>query len=207
MTTIIVKDGNGNLQSVPVMPIGQTTGSASMSVVLASDVVSSVVLGATANVAINNLPASQNVVFGSTANVAINNYPATQNVSFTNQSIVIKGTVGVDYSANKPSLPVVANTQWVSSGLYASWYLIKTVPANASRVNIEIQNTSGAQIAILRDDGTAANAAAPLNASVFSLSGGVGSGSQGGGWSSTTFRGRLQVYAASSAVFVSIMED
>ena len=116
------------------------------------------------------------------------------------------GTTGLDFSANQPTLPAIG-ANFAASGPYASYVLIATRAANLSRANIDIENTSGAQIVIVRDDGTAATSAAPANASVFALAGGSGAGSQGGAWSSTTFKGRIQVFAALSSAQVAIMED
>lgn len=116
------------------------------------------------------------------------------------------GTAGVDYSANKPTLPNVG-ANFAAAGPYASYVLIATVPANSARFGIDIENTSGAQIVIVRDDGTAASASAPVNASVFVLAGGSGVGSQGGAWSSQTFKGRLQIYAPSSSAQVAVMGE
>jgi hypothetical protein len=116
------------------------------------------------------------------------------------------GTTGLDYSANKPTLPNVG-ANFAASGPYASYVLIATVPASATRNNVDIENTSGAQIAIIRDDGTAAGGAVPVNASVFALAGGSGAGAQGGAWSSQTFKGRLQIYSASSAAQVAVMVE
>lgn len=113
---------------------------------------------------------------------------------------------GLDLSANRPTLPNVG-AAFAASGPYASYVLIATVPAQAQRNNVEVANLSGAQIAIVRDDGTAANGAAPQNASVFALGGGSAAGAQGGTWSSSTFRGRVQVYAPSSTAIVSVMVD
>lgn len=129
---------------------------------------------------------------------------STADTSFPVQSI--SGSTGLDYSANKPTLPNVG-ANFAASGPYASYVLIATRAANPARANIDIENTSGAQIAIIRDDGTAAGAAAPVNASVFSLAGGSSSGAQGGSWSSSTFKGRIQIYALSSAAIVAVMED
>jgi hypothetical protein len=120
--------------------------------------------------------------------------------------VVDAGTTGLDYSANKPTLPNVG-ANFAASGPYASYILITTVPASATRNSVDIENTSGAQIAIIRDDGTAAAAAAPVNASVFALGGGSGAGAQGGAWSSQTFKGRLQIYSASSAAQVAVMVE
>jgi hypothetical protein len=116
------------------------------------------------------------------------------------------GTTGLDYSANKPTLPNIG-ANFAASGTYASYVLIATVPASPSRNNVDIENISGAQIAVVRDDGTAASGAAPNNASVFSLGGGASAGAQGGAWSSQTFKGRLQIYAPSSTAIVSVMVD
>jgi hypothetical protein len=123
--------------------------------------------------------------------------------------IASAGSTGTDFSANKPALPNVG-ANFAASGPYASYVLIRTVAANAARKVVEIANLTGAQIAVIRDDGTAATAAAPVNASVFALAGGVSAGEQGGGWSSATFRGRLQIYAPaalSGNAVVTVMED
>lgn len=116
------------------------------------------------------------------------------------------GSTGTDYSGNKPAIPAVG-ANFGSSGTYANYVLIATVPANSSRFAIEVENTSGVQIAVVRDDGTAASGAAPANASVFALTGGSAIGAQGGSWTSQTFRGRVQVYAPSSTAQVAVMQD
>ncbi|MEZ7525200.1 hypothetical protein [Burkholderia vietnamiensis] len=116
------------------------------------------------------------------------------------------GSTGTDYSANKPTIPNVG-AAFGASGPYANYVLVATVPALATRNNVDIENISGAQIAVVRDDGTAANGAAPANASVFALGGGASAGAQGGAWSSQTFKGRLQIYAPSAAAVVSVMVD
>ncbi len=116
------------------------------------------------------------------------------------------GSTGANYSANRPTLPNVG-ANFAASGPYASYVLIATVAANPARFNIDVENNSGAQIVVVRDDGTAAGGAAPVNASVFALAGGSGVGSQGGAWSSQTFRGRLQIYAAASTAQVAVMGD
>ncbi|WP_146002717.1 hypothetical protein [Telmatospirillum siberiense] len=117
-----------------------------------------------------------------------------------------QNSLGADYSTNQPALPNVG-ANFSSSGPYANYILIATVPANSARTNIEIDNNSGSQIAVIRDDGTAGTGSAPVNASVFPLAGGAGTGSQGGGWSSQTFQGRLQIYAPVSTAQVAVMED
>lgn len=121
-------------------------------------------------------------------------------------SATAAGSTGTDRSANKPTLPNVG-ADFAAAGPYASYFLVKTIAANESRALVDIENISGAQIAVVRDDGTAAAAAAPVNASVFALGGGSGEGQQGGSWSSTTFRGRLQIYAPASTAIVTAWED
>jgi hypothetical protein len=121
-------------------------------------------------------------------------------------TVAAAGSAGADYSANQPTLPVVG-ANFAASGPYASYVLIATVPASATRRNVDVENNSGAQIAIVRDDGTAAASAAPVNASVFALSGGAILGAQGGAWSSTTFKGRLQIYAPSATAQIAAMVE
>jgi hypothetical protein len=110
---------------------------------------------------------------------------------------------GYDYSANKPTIPNVGSN-FAASGPYASYVLIATANASSSRTNIDIENTSGDQIVVVCDDGTAATGAAPVNTSIFALAPGAAAGAQGGAWSSVTFDGRVQVYAPSSSDQVAI---
>ena len=114
-----------------------------------------------------------------------------------------------DFSVNAPSLPNIG-ANFGGTGIYANYVLVATVPAvsvTGSRHSIEINNTSGAQIVLIRDDGTAAGGAAPVNASLIPLAGGAQAGAQGGGWNSTTFSGRVQVYAPSAGAQISIYTD
>ena len=129
----------------------------------------------------------------------------------TNASpLFIKGTsvgsTGKDFSIGVPSLPNIGSI-FGNSGIYANYILNTTVPANTSYLNIDIENVSGNNIVIIRDDGTANSGSAPLNASIFSLAAGSANGAQGGSWSSTTFKGRLQIYAPVSNSFITIMVD
>ena len=55
------------------------------------------------------------------------------------------------------------------------------------------------------DDGTAVTGGTLTNASAFALQGGIGVGAQGGSWVSTTFRGRLQVFAPSAGAQVAVV--
>jgi hypothetical protein len=139
---------------------------------------------------------------GAAAHVGVKN----GNAADLNVTAVAAGSVGSDLSANKPALPAVGQP-FAAAGPYASYVLIATVPASPSRNNVDIENISGAQIAVVRDDGTAGSGAAPNNASVFSLVGNSVAGAQGGSWSSTTFKGRLQIYAPSASATVCVMVD
>lgn len=124
------------------------------------------------------------------------------------QPVVQSGSTGTDYSANKSTITIPnVGAAFGASGPYANYVLLTTIPASATRANIDIENISGGQIVLVRDDGTAAAASAPNNASAFALAGGAGVGSQGGSWSSATFKGRLQIYAPSSSAIVSVMVD
>ena len=116
------------------------------------------------------------------------------------------GSAGTNYSANPPSWPNIG-ANFSASGPYASWYLVATIPALATRFCAEIDNMSAAPILVLRDDGTALSGSAPVNPSAFVLNPKVGAGPEGGSHRSTTFQGRYQVYAASSSAFVSARID
>lgn len=116
------------------------------------------------------------------------------------------GSTGRDFSANAPALPNVG-ANFGASGPYANYVLIATAPANAFRFSIDVENTSGSQIAIVLDDGAAASGAAPGNASVFALSGGGSVGAQGGSWVSQVEKGRLQIYAPSASAQVMIRQN
>ena len=116
--------------------------------------------------------------------------------------ITSKGTVGTDASLNKPGLPNVGANFATSGNIYANYLYLGVIAASTSRNEVEVVKTSGAQIVLILDDGTAASGAAPANASVFALGGGSGAGSQGGAWQSSIFKGRVQIYAASSSAQV-----
>ena len=103
---------------------------------------------------------------------------------------------------NKPALPVVG-TNFGGTGPYANYFYLGSVP-NILGKEVEVVNTSGAQIVLILDDGMAATGPAPQNASVFSLAGGSGVGSQGTIWNSLVFKGRIQIYAPASTAQVMV---
>lgn len=125
----------------------------------------------------------------------------------TSQSILtavshIRGSAGIDYSTNKPALPVLGANL---TGLYAGYLLVATVPPLASRSEVEINNTSGGSIVVVLDDGAAATGAALSNASLFTLNGDT-VGFTGGSWSSSYFKGRLQVFSSdtNAQIFINV---
>ena len=104
-------------------------------------------------------------------------------------------TLNLDYSTHQPSLPNIG-ANFGGAGPYANYVLIATIPADEGRCHLEVENTSGAQLVLLLDDGTAASSAAPVNATVFALAGGSSAGAQGGSWADA-FQGRLQLFSPS----------
>lgn len=121
-------------------------------------------------------------------------------------SVAYAGSAGRDASVNVPVLPVVG-AGFGGAGPYANYVLVASVPANPSRLSIDVENMSGAQIAVVLDDGTAANGATPANATAFALAGGSATGAQGGSWVSLVEKGRVQIYAPSSSAFVAIRQN
>jgi len=117
------------------------------------------------------------------------------------------GTTGLDFTANEPTWPVVGANFGSFGGPYDSWILLATIPAQPSRLQITIDNMSSAQILCLRDDGTAGPGAALVNATGFTLNPKVSVGPEGGNYSSATFRGRIQIYGASSSQTVAVSTD
>lgn len=132
-------------------------------------------------------------------------YPPTMNPSGAVCTFASSGSAGADFSANRPAIPNVG-AGFAPSGPYANYVLVATAPA-ATRSGIDVENTSGAQIVIVLDDGTAAPGSAPANASVVALAGGAGVGSQGGSWVSQTEKGRVQVYAPSASAQVMVRSN
>lgn len=86
------------------------------------------------------------------------------------------GSTGTDYSANAAAVPI------------ATYVLLATIPANPQRYVVEVQNQSAALIQVVKDDGS------DNNKTSFLLASGGAAGTQGGAWSSLTFRGRVRVY-------------
>ena len=117
------------------------------------------------------------------------------------------GTTGLDFTANDPTWPAAGANFGTFGGPYDTWILLTTVPAQPARLNVTIDNMSSAQILCLRDDGTAGPGAALSNATGFTLNPKVSVGPEGGNYSSATFRGRIQIYGASSSQIVAASTD
>lgn len=116
------------------------------------------------------------------------------------------GSAGTDFSANAPTWPNIGSN-FAASGPYASWFLLKTVAANPARQKITVDNMDVVALLCLRDDGTAATGAAPVNATGFTLNGKATAGPEGGHYESTTFRGRMQFFGPSASQIVAISTD
>ena len=114
-------------------------------------------------------------------------------------------TTQIDRSANKPALPVIGGN-FAAAGPWASYVLIATIAANPSRAFVEVLNASGGRAVVILDDGTAGAGIAPANATAFPLDSST-LGGQGGSWSSSTFRGRVQIFAPSSGAIVAAYEN
>lgn len=121
-------------------------------------------------------------------------------------STTLTGTTGTDLSINVPTIPAVGSN-FPGTGTYANYVLVTTVPVNSNRVSIDVENPSGDNILLIRDDGVSNIGSVPVNASLIPLAPGNGPGTQGGSWTSVTFKGRVQVYAPSSSDFITIATE
>lgn len=99
------------------------------------------------------------------------------------------------YSANSPVIPAIG-AAFAASGVYASYVLIATAPADEGRSYLDIENSSASLIAVVLDDGVSAAGVVPSAAqvAVFSLNAASAAGGQGGSWAAN-FQGRAQIYA------------
>ncbi len=116
------------------------------------------------------------------------------------------GTAGLSYDVNRPALPNVG-ANFGSTGNYANYVLIQTVPLPpiyTFRSEVFIQNNSASQIILVLDDGTASTGSQPVNATVIPLASGAGAGAPGAGYSSQSFKGRVQIYAPSATAQVAV---
>lgn len=96
--------------------------------------------------------------------------------------------IGSDFSANAATIPE------------STFVLLATIPVACGRNAVEVQNQSAGMIQVVRDDG------AGNNQSTILLSPGSAANSQGGGWSSVTFKGRVRVYGVTGAQISAFQE-
>lgn len=101
------------------------------------------------------------------------------------------GSTGTDWSANPSAIPI------------DGYELLTTIPANANRNYVEVQNQSEHVVQIVRDDGTGGNQTTILLAPGSTSD----AGQQGAGWSSGTFQGRIKIYSSSASDQVAAYED
>ena len=120
--------------------------------------------------------------------------------------VLVPGSVVVTATA---SLPVVSagstgtayNSATAASIPISGYSLLLTIPVTAARNYVEVQNQSTDLVQVVRDDGAGNNQVSIMLASA-SVSGG-----QGGGWSSSTFKGRIRVYATNATDQVAAYQD
>lgn len=161
---------------------------------------------------VDGVKATQSVrtELSSDGSVALHSVPeinGTAGFTNTNPGRVARATSsGQDFSSNTPTLPAIGRS-FGATGPFAGWVRVLTVPAQTSRLHIEINNLSGGKVLIIRDDGTAADGAIPQNASMIVMAGGSSTATEGATWTSSTFCGRIQVYAPAANAFVSVAVD
>lgn len=97
------------------------------------------------------------------------------------------GSVGADWSANAPAGPGNA-TSFTFNGVTVN--LLQTIAANPSRKSIEINNTTGANVVVVIDDGH--NTAGSVG--LFPLAPGASANTQGGDLTLTDELGRVRVF-------------
>ena len=115
------------------------------------------------------------------------------------------GSVGQDFSGNQPMPPLLG--QVFASAPYAGYVQISMVPLNVTRACINVENTSGNQIILIFDDGTAGPFDELTNVTIFAIGGGPSPGNQGGSYSSDFEKRRLQVYAPSASAQIAVWQN
>lgn len=92
-------------------------------------------------------------------------------------------------------------TDWSANSISVAAHLLLTIPVNANRNFVGVQNQSGEQIQVVRDKGDG------TQLTILLLESGGANNTGGGEWGSTTFKGRLRVYSATSTDQVGAYED
>lgn len=101
--------------------------------------------------------------------------------------LLLTGSVGIDRSANAPAGPGTA-TSFVFNGVTVN--LIATISSNISRKSLQINNTTGAFLVAVIDDG--ANGAGSV--SMFPVAPGSAQFQQGGDLTLTNEYGRVRIF-------------
>lgn len=99
------------------------------------------------------------------------------------------GTIGKDRSANAPVGPGNA-TSFTFNGVVV--HLLQTIVANPSRLSLEVNNTTGAAIVVVTDDGFNTGG----TVSMFPLAPGAGANQQGADLTLTDELGRVRIFGA-----------
>lgn len=99
------------------------------------------------------------------------------------------GSIGVDHSANAPAGPGAA-TSFTFNGVAVN--LLTTIAANPNRRGIEVNNTTGALVVVVLDDGANTLSATSL----LPLAPGAGPFQQGGDFSPPNELGRVRIFGA-----------
>jgi len=86
----------------------------------------------------------------------------------------LAGSTGTDNSANAVAIP--------ADGTFV---LLATIPVNATRFKVSVQNQAAINLQVVRDDGAGANQTSLFLTGPF------------GNWESSTFKGRVRVYGPS----------
>lgn len=103
------------------------------------------------------------------------------------------GSVGTNFSSTAGNAAAAA--------VILANLLLSTVPVNAQRNYLEVQNQSLDTIYIVRDDGAGGNISMTI------LDPGTGVGAQGGSWTDEFFKGRLRVYTSVAGSQISVREE
>lgn len=115
------------------------------------------------------------------------NFPQANEVWYPGNNGQTTGSIGTDFSANKPAL--LAN-------------LLATIPVNASRNGFEVQNQAAAAIQVVMDDGAGNN----ISIVTLAQNGGNANGLAGADYTNFQERGRIRVYGATAGDSVMVRQ-
>jgi hypothetical protein len=109
------------------------------------------------------------------------------------------------FFSNPPALIPAIGANFGSSGPYANYVLLGTVPADAARQDLFAENHSTSVAVLILDDGSTAAGSVPASgkATTMALSAAAVAGGVGGVFADK-FQGRVQVYGALSTSQVAV---